>query len=150
MELNYTINTAETQNKTKIDIIAITEHWYTTEEEKCFNFRDYNHAFSSRQSKIGGGACLLIKNNLQFNVIDTWNEEDNNLISIRLQITNTKTTIITCIYRRPDYTKEKVDEFLQKFDNHIHKHQHHDTYIIGDLNINLLNQNNITDQYSVY
>ena len=90
-----------------------------------------------------GGAAFLIKNDIQFNVLDNLKLilDDCDDIWLELLLSNNERLVIGSIYRHPSYN---FNEFQNKFISNIEalNNQKKSVVIGGDFNINLLNNNN--------
>ena len=50
----------------EFDVIALTETWLNDLNSDIVGFPNYNHVFKCRQSKIGGGVSILVKNDIRY------------------------------------------------------------------------------------
>lgn len=132
-ELEYILKTV----KDEIHIIAITETWITKGEEEYITFKDYTSIFACRPKKIGGGAAIFIKNNIQHDVIEQYSDNFNSIVCVQLHTNNTVWTISN-IYRAPSKLLDHVSHFITKLNEHISKLPCTNTIITGDFNFNVL------------
>ena len=124
----------------KIDLVILTETWITKGQKKFYNFNGYNSIYSCRQRQ-GGGLGIFIKNNLEYEILENYESEDTSYIIINL---NEAKLNVFAIYRPPI---SNLNEFLNMLDQKINNLSinNNKCLIIGDLNINLLLQNNNTN-----
>ena len=122
---------------THAGIIGITETWFDesiTEEEA--SIEGYNIIRNDRTS-LGGGVCLYIKEELTFNPRSDITNENIEGIWIDLLLPKTKPILIGCVYR-PPHDKDFVQQLEETITGHTSDKE---TYIIGDININVMNSN---------
>jgi hypothetical protein len=126
----------------KFTIVALTETWLKPHNVDLFPIDNYNHEYSIRQLKPGGGISLYIKDTIDYHIRTDLNHSDDELDMIWLELDKrttgtTKNILYGCIYRRPD-TDIKVfnDRLLSVMD--IIRHENKFIYHVGDYNIDLL------------
>ena len=123
--------------------IGISETWLNNSTEHLFNIPGYNFISNIRQHKSGGGVGLYIKSNLKFKPRIDLQSTDNRLYeSIFAEIIqpNSRNIIVGCIYKPPDTSVTEFNNSISSilstisFENKL-------SYIMGDFNINILNEN---------
>ena len=128
--------------KFEFDIIILSEIWSTNIDIVKNEFPSYSFSYIlPTNSKIGGIAILTLKT-IKIENIDIEDKYDNiESVVIQIIINNIKTTIIG-VYRHPtnDYTSmiALIETFTKRFKNVI---------IVGDININFLNEDKKTSEY---
>ena len=129
----------------KPHIIAVNETWEkpnTVGQHQ--NLNNYIYFSNPRQKFKGGGVSMYIKNNLIFDLCpDLCIMEEKIFESFFIDI-HLENKTVTCgtIYRSPNKKMKCINEFfnfLQTVLNKIKKKKY--VYIMGDLNFNLLDQN---------
>lgn len=141
------------QQKRDIDIICITEHFIMAGYEKLLNITNYKlGAIYSRRSQKRGGACILVKNCLDYKELaDVSHNSIANVIEccgIELPIHN---LIILCIYRPPNFNNlnvfyDKLEIILKKIcTKSVNK-----IIMCGDFNIDTLKRNRLTLDFEYY
>ena len=122
-------------------IIGISETWLHSNSPPLFNIDNYHMYRSDRARGKGGGVALYIHTNTKIKLrpdLHIHNTED---LFIEILNDKTKNKIVGVIYRPPN---NNIDLFLEHFDECLNKisQENKEVYIMGDLNINLLNTNN--------
>ena len=138
-ELIYILNEFKNKNST-IDIIAITEHWMNDFRASKYTLNGYNTIFSCRPTKRGGGSAIFVKNNINYEGIKNYSDNENSITSVTLK-NNEENINICCIYRTPNRNLDAVNFFITALDDHMQQLNHNKTYyIVGDFNFDLLIQ----------
>lgn len=117
----------------------MSEIWIYSNENKFFNIDGYHVHFSNRNSNRSGGCCIFVHNKILSTLINEIEFENSNFITIKLVKYDLH---ISCIYR---YGHSNIKNFIQMMENNILKYNR--TIIIGDININLQNNDHETRQY---
>lgn len=132
------------ENKTeKIDVIILTETNCKPEEINLYKLPNYNSTYYCREKRRGGGIIIYTKEKL--NIQETKNIDFKYAENVEIEIEK-KNLIINAIYRPPNLN---VKEFLKELKKWL-KHKdvkNKDLVIIGDININTLEDNNNTLSY---
>ena len=138
--------------KIKFHIIALTETWLS--KETCdleYLFNDYAHVKLYRDNRRGGGVSLFIHNSIQFKCIESLSILNENLecIFIEIETIRKKPIMVGAIYRPPN---TNISSFISDHLNPVlmnNSLQSKHCYIVGDFNINLLNQSShlLTSQF---
>jgi hypothetical protein len=131
------------------EIILLTEINIKKEEVEQYNIQGYEKFAITREKTTRGGGLIAFtkkKFDVQFKVID---QEENSILEIKLsdKINNIQDMQIILIYRQP--TSNKI-VFLQKLKDLLQQKVNKRTHqiIIGDININILDNNNdIEDKF---
>lgn len=123
--------------KFKFDIIIISETWLNKFNENLYNINNYNVAHTTRTNKRGGGVSIYVNSKFKFNKINSLcnsviNKFD--MVSIEIIQTNCRTTIISGLYKCPEYD---ISYFSDDLFNPVVNNC--DIYLCGDYNINILN-----------
>ena len=123
-------------------IIALTETWLRTREEKFLTIPHYKLLSSPRTSGRGGGVGFCIDENIQFAELKSYKpqEEIFESTSIKIIFQNSKNIVISCMYC-PLGTDVKcfineLDIFLASLNKDINRKLF---CLVGDFNLNLLN-----------
>lgn len=120
------------------DILVLVETWLYTSETPLYNIKGYNAVHSCRDSR-GGGAVIYIRSMIKYREINCSIGKKYNWICVNID----NSLNLSAIYRPPLY---KVNDFLQEFE--IILHNRRDNHIvIGDININLLDNSDIVREY---
>ena len=121
------------------DLVILSETWINETEKQYCNISNYNPTFSCRKRQ-GGGLGLFSHSSLDHQIID--NYESENHACIIMKIDKLK-IIVIATYRPPSFS---INDFLQFLDEKISSVLilNYKCLIIGDMNINLLDKNNIT------
>lgn len=121
--------------KSKAAIISISETWLddsVTDAE--INIENYSVVRLDR-SRIGGGVCMFIRNDLAFSLLQDLKIEDMEAIWIEILLPKTKPIIVGTCYRPP-----KQNDFLDLFERALNKLRPDcEQIILGDFNISFKN-----------
>ena len=129
----------------KIEIIIITETWLSPQEEEFFNIDDFNlvHVSKDRQGTYrGGGVCIYVRKKFRVINVDNFPLVNCDVIHLFLPCNNLN---IVAIYR-----SHQSDEaiFFDQFDRMLHQlNKDSKTLIVGDFNLDVLQQSNNSDLY---
>lgn len=126
--------------KSNIHIVCIVETWVNNGEQEYFGFDGYNSLFACRPNKKGGGAAILIKNDIKYEIVNTYSDDENSFIAAKVQLNNKHWTI-TNIYRPPNHKPHEVHKFINTL-NQFLSTSNKDTIVIGDFNFNTIEKNN--------
>lgn len=129
--------------KTKYDIhvICITETFVKEGEDMYFGFDGYSSYFACRPIKGGGGSAILIQNHIKHELMDTYSDDENSLVTVRILLNNHNWTIVNT-YRPPNHNQHSVNNFL-----HMINHTSTNTIVTGDFNFDTIEKNDNTLQY---
>ena len=118
-----------------IHIVILTETWLHENETHLYNLQNYKHIFNTRPTR-GGGVSIFVHNSLNANVLYNEEWELNNILGIQLLNQSMKINLFA-VYRHilSNFTNFlfKINQILQKYKRSI---------LMGDFNLNLLEQNN--------
>ncbi len=125
------------------NIIGIVETWFKDQPHEYFYLNGYNLETCNRKDKKGGGVCLYIDENVVYHVRNDLNgvKHPANTESLFIEVVNNKTQniVIGNIYRPPGQNIADFNQYIDTLLNKITKHENKILYIMGDFNINLLN-----------
>ena len=128
-------------------IIFVSETWIQPNKPLLYTLKGYSFHHSCGNNK-SAGAGFFIKHNLNFKIINNYNLNVINCDEIwaELTIPGSKSIIFCSLYRHPEY---QIDEFKNNLLKRIEtlNNQNKQFIIGGDININLLNDNNFTTLY---
>ena len=133
------------QFKYFFNLIIVTESWLTDDTAKLINLNNYNFVYKNRAERLGGGVGIFVKHGLEFTVIDDDGFEgigiDTICINIRSTHLHNRFEIrIIAIYRPPN---SNFDQFINCLELKLQSIKApKEAYIIGDFNINLLDDSN--------
>ena len=123
--------------KSKAAVIGVTESKLdATVLDGEVNIDGYEVIRSDR-NRHGGGVACYVRNDISFNVRRDFSDEIENIVFDML-LPKTKPILVGILYRPPDQSK-----FLDKLSTAISRSNTFDNqevYILGDLNINLINK----------
>lgn len=123
-------------NNYKVDLAILTETWINKREKRFYNMNNYNSIYSCRQRQ-GGGLGLFLLCSLEYKIIENYESEQHSCIIIKIEKLR---LIILATYRPPNYN---INDFLNFLDMKIHNYLevNYKCIIIGDININIINNN---------
>ena len=126
-----------TAKKSKATVIGVTESKLdATVLDGEINIDGYEVIRSDR-NRYGSGVVCYVRNDISFNVRSDFSDEIENIF-FDMVLPKTKPILVGILYRPPDQSK-----FLDKLSTAISRSNNSDNqevYILGDLNINLINK----------
>jgi exonuclease III len=137
----------------KFNIISLTETWLKNDNVDTFGIEGYNHEYTIRDSKTGGGTSMFIKENLLYKRREDLSYQDNDYELLWLEFdkhvfNSSSNIIIGTIYRTPGSDPfsfiQKLHDTLDIIDSEKKKCIH-----CGDYNLNLLNSSNHYPKFSI-
>jgi hypothetical protein len=129
------------QTNLYIDIIAVSETWLSSKDNvDMFMIPGYNLECINREYNRGGGVLCYIcdKYSYQVNSSKSFSVEgfmDVLTLEITLVGNKHKNILISCVYKSPSVN---IKMFLEQFEEFIELYKGHNSYIIGDLNVDIL------------
>lgn len=131
-----------TQLTHQFSILAVTESWLKPHNVELFSIKGYNHEYSIRPKKQGGGISLYIQENIDYYPRPDLNYSDDELEILWLELDkrtvgSNKNILYGCVYRRPD---TDIQEFNERYASTLDTIQQENKliYCVGDFNIDLL------------
>jgi Reverse transcriptase (RNA-dependent DNA polymerase)/Endonuclease/Exonuclease/phosphatase family len=125
----------------RIHVIVVSETWVRENESSFFNIPNYTSIYSCRKNRTGGGIGIFIKNDINnYKILENYSDERINFLTIEI-IFQSSSFKITGFYRPPDNNSEALNKFYNLFDSTLGKNQSNNSFIFGDFNINLKNEN---------
>ena len=125
--------------KCSFDVIAITENWLNSKTRDTPFLAGYQHECMTRNERRGGGVSIFIKDNLSYELCDTFSVVDEYIECVVVKIKLRFLTVtIACDYRPPN---TNVELFLDKWDEILYSlsKSSKSVYILRDFNLDLLN-----------
>ena len=126
--------------KGNIDILGICESFFTQENFLSSHFfPGYQIVGKSRTVMRGGGLAFLVKNGINFTVLNDfcyWNEGKLEILSIEAQIDKRK-ILISSVYRPPSATPDDFFGDFEQFMTNVLR-RNRECVFIGDFNFDLL------------
>lgn len=134
-----------TNIKATIDCIVLTETWNIPNIE-LFNIEGYNLIYNESRTNQNDGVIVYIKShyNYTYKLVQLSNTK---IIYIDIELSSVSNLALTAVYRLPSTNPYEFNssllEFLQNID------RQHNTYsvFIGDLNIDILKNNDYCSEY---
>ena len=126
--------------KHDFSVIGVSETWFKTSTDiNMFQIPGYSFVHICRAEKNGGGACLYIKDDLEFKFRFDLSGSNSGYEIVFVEITNlSKKIIVGCVYRAPSYDSVSFVENLEH-QLQILSRENKEIYLMGDFNINLMN-----------
>ena len=122
------------------------ETWQKDEPHEYFHLEGYKLEYKNRTpTKRGGGVCLYVKEHLRYKVRNdlithALCSDGIDCLFIEIDRVGYKNIIVGVIYRPPDQDINVFNQFTDQLLSTITKNENKLVYIIGDFNINLLNE----------
>lgn len=135
-------------SENSLDVIGITETWLQEDfPSKYVSIKDYNLVRSDRPTR-GGGVGIYLKQCYKFKVYYKHENFDSGLEQLWIKINMNKYNIgIGIIYRPPNVNVNCLREFFDILEN-IYL-EVNSVIVLGDININLLKNNNDTSFFNL-
>ena len=150
-ELNTLISDVK-RNNSNLSLIALQEIWQVKHPD-LFTIKGFKFYNSQRTKSKGGGVGFYINNDHPSKILhdlSSFHEKIFECLTVEVFINNKK-FIMSNIYRSPSLIAENVNNFMEKFDNHLSKLDSVDCpyFLFLDSNINLLKLNscNLSQKY---
>lgn len=124
------------------DVIIISETWIRPGEEKYFSLCKYNMIHTIRGEMRGGGVAVYAKETMELNVVEQITGEHCIQVS-ELAVNNNRFHVIA-VYNNNIHN---ADLFLNDLENLIDKYISKNLLIVGDCNIDVLKDNEVTRRY---
>ena len=123
----------------KIDILALNETRLDSSISDELVGVDGYDLLRADRTRNGGGVCIYIRCNINYQKRPDLVPNDLEAVSIEVRQANSQSFIISSVYRPPNSKTEvflKIERLIQLIDN-----ENKEVYILGELNINLLEPN---------
>lgn len=138
LEINIQ-NIIKTNSQNFIHVIALTEVRVQEHLTKYFNIPYYTSFFQTRYDGHGGCA-LFIHDGINCSLVEKKSVHNIELLSVHLTALN---STLTVVYKQPSVDNELFLHTLESFI--VNKRNQ---FLIGDFNVNLLNDSNITRRFT--
>lgn len=127
-----------------VHVVVITETWLDSGDIAHFNLPNYHSFHSVRKFKTGGGVAIFLHESFDnANIVFEKDFDNNNALIIALIKNKCK---IAAFYRQPNNPNDySTSKFVNIFEQLLT--QHSNMYVIGDFNLNLLEQTQATIRY---
>lgn len=132
------------QFKEDFDCLVLSETW-KIHDTHFFEIHGYDLIYNYGNINKSDGIVVYIKKNINY-IFKIVAIGGCNIIEIQIS-TKTKKIALTAIYRPPS---TNIDDFIADFGNYLkeYSHNNYDVHcIIGDINLNILFENNIVSDY---
>lgn len=136
----------------EFDLIGVTESWLTAcMPNNVVTCKGYNLIRKDRNTlqntngsgrvKRGGGLCLYLKDNFEYEELFPLNRECAfEWLCVKLSRGNLKQQTLTLIYRPPSFCANKaIEDHRQCLDYLTEHYRNYEHIILGDININYMN-----------
>ena len=127
--------------RSECSIWGFSETWLEERETYLYKLDNYNAFYSCRSGRKGGGVALFIKNSFKSRLIDQ--SDSNQIINWLCVGVGENNLKVSVVYRPPSYS---ITDFFVDIENILTKHPARHI-IMGDFNINLLDNNNAVTNY---
>ena len=127
-------------------VICVTEIWCSSENNNSdlYKLINYSSIQQTRSSgKTGGGLAIFVHNSLTYGVRKDLSTNNEDIESLCIEIINTKSKhiLVNTSYRQPAGRYNEFEIYLKQF---LYKSKNKKSYLVGDLNINLLDHSTNT------
>ncbi|KAK3907172.1 RNA-directed DNA polymerase from mobile element jockey [Frankliniella fusca] len=119
----------------EIDVIVAVETWLTENITPFINIRNFNAEHVCRTDKKGGGVSVFIKSSLKHEQLKS---SSNTCEMLSIQVTKGKTSLNVIGIYNPNVFN--LDNLINEISSFLGNHRG-PTYVIGDFNVNLLEEN---------
>lgn len=137
----------------KIGVLGITESWLNANTPSSLvNIKNYNLLRNDRNRCRGGGTCLYVKNDLEYDtplISISVNDVEIQMVNIlgRTGRKEYKPISVVLIYRPPNGNNQKAYDTIKQFICGIPNLDKNEVVIIGDLNWVITDKNSIGAKY---
>ena len=124
-----------------VQIIILSEIWVSEHEVNLYSIDGYNMFNCCRNFNRSGGVIVYVRENFDFETKLQWNmlsAEGIILFSEKFNL------CLIALYRSHSY---KIDFFNQELSNLLSNIKFKDCVLIGDMNINILDNSNLSNEY---
>ena len=132
------------ESNMNFNIIGLVETWLKDRPHEYFEMEGYNLELTNRQNKGGGGVCLYIDENIAYSLRNDLHQikhpEYTESLFIEIERNKSKNIVVGIVYRPPDQDMNEFNKFTDSLLSKITKNENKLVYIMGDFNINLLNE----------
>jgi hypothetical protein len=125
-------------------LIFLSEIWIKDQELANFSITGYKLFANCNNNYRAGGVAVYVSDGLNVKINNDFNLKTADLLSIDLYFPNFKVTIV-CVYRLQSFN---IDVFLDEFDSVLIRIKSNNLLVLGDMNINILNNSEIVDNYN--
>jgi len=128
-----------------LDVITLSEtHTSFNENSDLYKIDGYDFILRSRANGKGGGVCIYLKNNINWE--RRYELESDNIENIWVEIflPNAHSFLICCFYRPPNSSKYLSETFIETF-NKILQNVSKEVILLGDCNANYADKTNNKD-----
>ena len=128
----------------RFNVIGIAETWLNDKPHDYFQMNGYNLELHNRDNNRGGGVCLYVDDKINYSVRHDLNKmkhpDKTETLFIEIDRPKAKNVVIGVVYRSPDQDVRIFNQFVEDLLSKLTKNENKLIYIMGDFNINLLNE----------
>ena len=128
-------------------VVGVSETWLHSNSPPLYDIPNYSLIRSDRLEGRGGGVAFYVNNALSFKLRSdlSLRNDSAELLSIEIDSCLSGKNDVICIIYRPPSKDKKM--FLDDLDNLLHdlNQENKNMHLMGDFNIDLLSDNDITD-----
>ena len=128
----------------RFNVIGIAETWLNDKPHDYFQLNGYNLEIHNRDNNRGGGVCLYVDEKINYSVRHDLNKmkhpDKTETLFIEIDRPKAKNVVIGIVYRSPDQDVRTFNQFVEDLLSKLTKNENKLIYIMGDFNINLLNE----------
>ena len=123
--------------KFEFNFIGLSETWLK-EDHDIHSIPGYASVNNIRKTRQGGGVSLLIQDNIPYKVRTDLTFMQDDIETVFVEATSAKKVLVGVVYRPPG---RSIDDFNEHMKNifELISNSHLPCYLMGDININLLN-----------
>ena len=119
--------------QTPFDIIVLCETWIFDFEAKLIHLPGYTHVHQCCNSNRSGGVSIFLRNTLNITQVTYLNEATYQAVKVELLLSDLKATFLG-MYRSPS---NNILSFLDDFERLLTPLQHHNLFLLGDINLDI-------------
>ena len=119
----------------KINILSLSEKFLSNDVHTSIGIGGYSFEYKNRR-KPGGGIGAYVKDGIPYIRREDLECEDLEMMWLEISFKNTKSFLISVIYRPPDTSKHLCKNFIERITDKLQAIQieNKETIIIGDIN----------------
>lgn len=150
MRANFEMFVTELSSWVKLpDIIILTEIWINSNEISMFQLPGYSILCNCNETYRAGGIIIFCRHEIEVEESNIIQFKTADVLRIKIKY-NYKTLSLLTFYRIQRSTAEQfIDELERHFIDLDYYKFDKNMFILGDMNINLLDENAIVDRYTV-
>lgn len=132
------------------DVIILSEVWINEDELKLYSLSNYKSYIKPNNFQRAGGVVIYVKSNLEIISCEPINFQTADVIRLDFKFCQQRFCLFA-VYRLHSHNKEIfLNEIEYYFENNKRNNSGKSFFLIGDININLLENSTVVDSYTTF